>query len=50
MIVTEGKIREVTVQIEDNIAININEEVSLALLGTDKSLHLVSLVKVVRLN
>jgi hypothetical protein len=50
MIVTEREIGEITVQIEDNIAININEEVSLALLGIDKSLHLISLVEVVRLH
>ncbi len=50
MVVSEGKVREVAVQIENDITININKEISLALLGIDESLYLIGLVKIVRLN
>ena len=37
-------------KIENNISVNIDEEVALALLGIDEALNLIALVKVVRLS
>jgi len=42
MIITERKARKVAVKIKDNISININEVISLALLRIDESLDLFS--------
>ena len=40
MIVAERKAWEIAVEIKNNISINIDEEVSLALLGVNKSVNL----------
>lgn len=40
MIVAKGKAREVAVEIKDYVAVNVYEEVALALFGIDESLDL----------
>ena len=40
MVIAERKAWKIAVQIKDNISINIYEEVSLTLLGIDKSVNL----------
>jgi hypothetical protein len=40
MVVAERKAREIAVEVKHDIAININEEVPLALFGINKSLDL----------
>ncbi len=49
MVVTQRELREVAVEVQHNVAININEVVTLALLSVNKALHLVTLVQVERL-
>jgi hypothetical protein len=40
MIVTERQVRKVAVEIKDNVSIDINKEISLALLGINESVNL----------
>ena len=40
MVVTEREIREVAMEIENDISINIHKEVTLALLGIDEPMNL----------
>ena len=59
MVIAERKVCEIAVEIKDNVSININKEVSFALLSINKSvnlwennktnltLYLVSLIKIV---
>lgn len=49
VVVAKRELREVAVEVEDNIAINVNKEVALALLGVDEAVNLQTLVQVVGL-
>lgn len=49
VVVPERELREVAVEVEHDVAININEEVALALLAVDEAMHLIALVQVVGL-
>lgn len=49
MVITKRELREVAVKIEDNIAIDVNKVVSLALLGIDEAVDLQTLVQVIGL-
>lgn len=50
MVVPKRKVREVTVEIKDHITIDINEEVTSALLRVNEAAHLVGLIQVVGLS
>jgi len=49
VVIAERELREVAVEIEHHIAVDINKEVTLALLGVDEAVNLETLVQVVGL-
>jgi hypothetical protein len=49
VVIAKRQLREIAVEVKNDISVNIDEEVTLTLLGVNKAVNLKTLIQVVRL-